>query len=340
MLTPDLHIASVGVHLPAGRASLKSAIDAGLCDEDEFFESDLVEVPVADGVAAADMAVEAGRQALQRAGLDPSNLDLLVHAPMSREAPEGWASPGYLLRELKCGRAASFAINQGCNGTLAGIELAAAWLSAARDRSSALVTSSLRAIAPYLQRWTSAGFGMALGDGASAVLLSRSPGVARVEAVNSRTLPELEGLHRGALDLADQESIAMLTVDVPARAREFAVRSEFDSLDMHRIFSTMYAEIARETLAEAGIGTTDLTKVVFTNAGAALIEADVMGPLGLSMNLSTWDFGRTIGHVGASDHVFSLDHLLNSGEVEPGDRVLMLGGTQGYNVAAVALTVT
>ncbi|MGW1958446.1 ketoacyl-ACP synthase III family protein [Streptomyces sp. NPDC001920] len=340
MKTHDFHIRALGVSLPPERVSLKQAIAEGLCDEDDFFDSDLVGVPVADSVAATDLAVDAGRQALDRAGLDPGALDLLVHAPMARDVPEGWASAGYVLRELKCGNTPSHTIGQGCNGTLSGLEVAIAWLNLATDRSTALVTSSLRAVAPYYDRWHSAGFGMALGDGGSAVLVGRTEGIARIEAVNSRTIPELEGLHRGSLDLADHEALARETVDVPARAREYALGSDFDSFDLHRLFSTMYADVARQSLDEAGLGPEDLAKVVFTNAGAALIEADVMRPLGLPMERSTWDFGRTIGHIGASDQVFSLDHLLSAGDVAPGDRVLLLGGTQGYNVASVLLTVT
>ncbi|MFG2533170.1 ketoacyl-ACP synthase III family protein [Streptomyces sp. NPDC048516] len=340
MKTHDIHVQALGVHLPPDRVTLEEAIEQGLCTRDEFFESDLVGVPVAGRSSTVDMAVDAGRQALQRANLDPAALDLLVHAPMAREVPEAWAPSGYILRELKCGPTAAHTVSQGCNATLAGLELAAGWLSLAAARSTALVTSALKAEPPYYERWRSAGFGMALGDGASAVLVGRAPGIARIDAINSVTHPDLEGLHRGSLDLSDQAALAHQKVDVPARAREYAMEPGFDSFDLHRMFSTMYADVARLSLDEHGIGPEDLKRVLFTNAGAALIEADVMQPLGLPMELSTWDYGRTIGHIGASDQILSLDHLFHTGELAVGDRVLLVGGTQGYNVSSVLLTVT
>jgi 3-oxoacyl-[acyl-carrier-protein] synthase III len=336
--TRDLFIQAIGVHLPPDRITLQAALDAGLCPREDFIGSDLIEVPVANRVTAVDMAVEAARAALKEAGREPTDVDLLVHSTMFRQGPGEWSPVGYLLRELGCGNTAGHEVTQGCNGALAGIEMAAGWLALAATPSTALVSTAAHANQPAVDRWTTAGFGMVLGDGACAVVLGPGRGLARIDTITSITFPELEGLHRGDLPI-EELSLQRQKVAVPARAREFAMSSGYNALDMHRIFPQMYTEIAHRALDEAGIGTEDLTRVIFTNAGRSIIETDLMDPLGLPMSMATWDFGRTIGHIGASDHIISLDHLLRTGQVAPGDRVLLVGGTQGYNIAALVLTI-
>ncbi|QTD96711.1 ketoacyl-ACP synthase III family protein [Streptomyces cyanogenus] len=340
MKTENLYLRSIGVSLPAERVTLAEAFEAGHCRPNEFTGSDLVEVPVAPGTPGVELAADAARRALDLAGLPVEQLALLIHATMFSEGPEGWAPVGYVMRELGCGQIPGFEVSQGCNGTLAGVELAAGWLALAPEGAGALVTAGLQADLPQVERWRSAGFGMAIGDGGSALLLGKEEGIARIEAVNSLTYADLEAMHRGDLPLAQGGTGAPAKVDVPGRAREFAIARRYNQFDFHRIFTMMYAEVTQRTLKEAGFTTDDLERVVFTNAGAEIIEADLLQPLGLPLSRATWDFGRTIGHIGASDQAISLDHLLRSGQLDAGDRVLLVGGTQGYNVSSVVLTVT
>ncbi|MFI1095911.1 ketoacyl-ACP synthase III family protein [Streptomyces sp. NPDC020917] len=340
MKTQNLYIRSLGVSLPSERVTLAEAFEAGYCRPVEFPGSDLVGVPVAPGTPGVAMAAEAGRQALDLAGIAPERLDLVIHATMFREGPEEWAPVGYVQRELGCTHIPGFEVNQGCNGTMAGMELAAGWLALDPEHAHALVTTGLQADSPRLDRWHSPGFGMALGDGGSAVLLGKDEGIVRVDSMNSMTYPDLEGMHRGNLPLADQSVPSLRKVDVPALARDFAIARRYNQFDFHRIFTMMYTEITARSLKDAGATIEDVERVIFTNAGAEIIQADLLQPLDLPLSKATWDFGRTIGHVGASDQVLSLDHLLRSGQLAAGDRVMLVGGTQGYNVSCAVLTVT
>lgn len=336
----DLYVRALGVHLPAERITVEEAAAAGRCRPGEIAGGDLHSVSVAPAEATGlDMAVRAGRRALERAGQDPADTDLLVHATMLPEGPDGWSSAGYVLRELGCGAGACHEIRQGCNGVFAAIELAAGWLALAPRDATALITTALRADTPILDRWRSAGFGMALGDGACAVLLGRDTGVARVDAVNSMTFPELEGLHRGVTVPSERDVRDRPVIDIAARTREFVAAAGLDVFDLYRTFAAMYAKVITASLEEAGAEPRDLARVIFTNAGEAVTDAAVTRTLGLPVSRATWDFGRTIGHLGASDQIVSLDHLLATGRLAAGDRVLLVGGTQGYNTASAVLTV-
>lgn len=339
MKPTDLYIQALGTYLPPDRISREEALDGGLAP-DEFRNSDLVAVPDAAGAAAVDLALAAARQAVHRSGREAAALDLLVHSPMFWQGPEGWAPAGFLLRELGCANIAAHEVRQGCNGALAAIELAAGWLSVTGPEATALVTTAINTDSPGVDRWHSGGFGIALGDGAAAAVLGGGGGLARIDSIDSVTYSELERLHRGSIPLTPDGASRSVRVDVAARIQDFTAGLDHDPFYLHRLFTTMYADIVERALGSVELKPADLARVVFTNVGADLIKADLTNPLGLELEQTTWDHGRTIGHIGPCDHLVSLDHLLATGQLAEDDKVLVVGGSQGYNVAALLLTVT
>jgi 3-oxoacyl-[acyl-carrier-protein] synthase III len=93
------------------------------------------------------------------------------------------------------------------------------------------------------------------------------------------------------------------------------------------------------SLAEAGIGVDDITKFIYVNQGKYLLAQFLLDPLGIPESKSNWDFGRTVGHLGASDHAVTLDHLMTTGQLGPGDHVLLAGAAPGFVVSSAVLTV-
>src|SRR5262249_30794077 len=91
-------------------------------------------------------------------------------------------------------------------------------------------------------------------------------------------------------------------------------------------------------LAEAGVKAADIARVIVHNLSREEIKA-YLGVLGFPLARSTWDFGRGVGHVGASDHVISLDHLLATGQLVPGDRVLLCGFSPGVTYKAAVVEI-
>jgi 3-oxoacyl-[acyl-carrier-protein] synthase-3 len=55
---------------------------------------------------------------------------------------------------------------------------------------------------------------------------------------------------------------------------------------------------------------------------------------------TTWSLGRTTGHVGSADHLIGLHHLLSTGAVAAGDRILLFGGGTGFTCTLVLVEVT
>lgn len=332
----DLYVSGLGAYLPE-RMSSRRAIELGLYNETLMLDSGVTGTLVAGDTPPVDMAVRAARDALSRAGCEASAVDFLIHSCVLQQGPTMWYPGGYVLRELGCEDAAAFEVRQGCNGMLAALELAAGQFAADPDRTTALLTTADNFSSPLGDRWQGYGPGTVIGDAASAVVLSTAGGIAQVRAVNQSVVPEFEGLHRGAEPLFDTSGRE--TVDMVARARHFG-RTHRPLAEVNEVIAERQAEVARRSLKEAGIDVGDVARAIYVNQGQYLVGQFFLDPLGLPEEKSTWDFGRTVGHLAASDHVVALDHLVTTGQVGPGDHVLLAGAAPGFVVSSAVLTIS
>lgn len=315
MKLSDIHVQSIGLHRATEWMSPAEAKAAGLCDDD-FPEDDLKGVQIVPGVPAIDMAVTAAREAIGRANRTPAEIGMLLHATSLWNGPEEWSPAGYVLRELGCPDSSGQVLNQGCNGMLAALELATSWI-ALRDATRAALITTATAVhnSPTVDRWHSAGHGIAIGDGGAALLIGRQPGIAEISAVNSTTVPQMEGIQRGDLPLLEPDPPLRPKIDVMARARENAAKPGHDVVEFVGLMMQAYRTTMFRSLDDVDIGPDDLTRVLVPNVGAAHIGVTMLQQLGLPLSRSSWDYGRSIGHVGASDYALALEHLITSGEV-------------------------
>jgi 3-oxoacyl-[acyl-carrier-protein] synthase III len=101
----------------------------------------------------------------------------------------------------------------------------------------------------------------------------------------------------------------------------------------------LHTELVKEALADADIAIGDVTRLIYHNMAAFVLDQFYLAPVGLPLELSTWDFGRTVGHMGASDQVVSLEHLLLTSALAPGDHVLLCGGAAGFASCCAVLEI-
>ncbi len=98
MRTQELVIKSIGSYLPDVQAAPANAQE-GEESRPESMASDykFESCAVAADIPAADMAVRAAREALNRAG---TRVDLHIHTQMFRQGPESFSPAGYILHQL------------------------------------------------------------------------------------------------------------------------------------------------------------------------------------------------------------------------------------------------
>jgi 3-oxoacyl-[acyl-carrier-protein] synthase-3/clorobiocin biosynthesis protein CloN2 len=333
--TPGIYLTATGTCVPS-RTPIERALAQGydLATGPEQLES----VAVAGPVPAPEMALRAAQTAVKRAGQTPEELDLLLYASTWHQGPDGWLPHSYLQRHLVGGGVQAVEIRQGCNGVFMAFELAASYLAAVPEREAALIVAADNYGTPLLNRWNM-GTGYVPGDAGSALVLSKRRGFAELVSVCSTTIAEGEELHRGGEPLFPPSITLGRSLDFTLRFQRYHAGPAKGASALARMPEEIVG-IARRCLAEAGITADDVAKVAFINYSShEVVEQRCMAPLGLEMSKSTWDFGRTVGHCGASDHVLSLDHLVTTGALAPGDHVLMLGVAPGVVLSAAVIKI-
>lgn len=332
MKVTDVYLSGLGVFQPptvdAGEAARRGEYDAA-----SYLENRITGVCVAEDVSPPEMAVQAARQALSRAGADPADIGMALHATVFFQGPEMWHSPAYIQKAIVGNAVPAFEVRLGCNGVFAGLELAAPRMSVMGLDETVLLTTAENFASPLMDRWNGAP-GLIVGDAGSALLLSRRAGFARLRAVGSLAMPELEQLNRGGEPL-DPRSQGNKTDKIDMKARALHFRENVMSLaEAGEVQTKAQVAVIERTLEEADRKLDDMTRVIYGNVAGYLME-QLVEALGISMDRTTWQFGRGIGHTGASDQLLSLNHLLVTGQLAPGDHVLFAGGAPATVSAAV-----
>ncbi len=339
MRTPEVFIAGLGVCLPEP-VGVAWAVAQGLYPPEEVELHELGGAAVAGDTPAPELALQAAQEAVKRSGVPPTELDLLLYADSWHQGPDGWQPQYYLQRHLVGGDTLAIEIKHGCNGMFSALELAASYLAADPLHGNALLVAADNFGTPLMDRWTM-GPGYLAGDGASAVVLTRQPGFARLLSVCSATVAEAEELHRAGEPLFPPGPTVRRALDFTSRSVSYRRQAMADGSGTTALFRIQQQTIAvaHKSLAEAGIGLADVTRVAFMNYSREIVEQRCMAALGLPFELSTWDFGRTLGHLGASDQIVSLEHLVSTGELGPGDHFLMLGVGPGVTISAAVVKI-
>ena len=335
MKTPDIYVSGLGVHLPEV-VSVEQSIADGNYDADTAEETELLGAAISPDLSGPEMALIAAKQAFARAGHEPIDVAALLYVDMYHAGPDGWCPQSYLQRELVGGDVLAANIRQGCNGMFGALELAAGYLIAGHD--SVLLAAGDNMGSPLVNRWQSLPE-FILADSGSAVLLTRSPGFAKLLSVCSLTIPELEGMHRGAEPLVPAPVTLGKPLDLLSRFREFAKMNGAKTADAGLKLIKSRIDLVHRALDEAGIDITQITRIACNHGSRGFIDDGLLESIDLTIEQSTWDFGRRVGHLGPSDQIAGFDHLLSSGELKPGDHLLMFGHGPGFGLATAVFEI-
>lgn len=336
MRTAGTYIRGIGAYLPE-TVTVEHAVAQGWYPEEDIDTHDLGGAAVAGDLPAPEMALRAAQDALKTSDLSRRDIDLLLYAAAWHQGPEGWIAHAYLQHYLLGGVPRASEIRQGCNGMFTMLELAASYLKAVPERTAAMLVAADNYGTPLLDRWRT-NLGFILGDAATAVVLSTERGFAELLSVCSITVPEAEEVHRGGEPLFPPGATLGKDLDFGARLF-YHITEQTPVLAVLGEAQETMTTVAEQALSEAGIDTTELTRVSFMNYSREVVEQRCMAPLGLGMEKSTFDFGRMIGHCGASDHLLALHHLLRTGELAAGDHALWLAMGPGVEFTAAVLRI-
>jgi clorobiocin biosynthesis protein CloN2 len=297
-------------------------------------------VAVAGAMSAPDMALHAARRAFASSVARPDDVSLLIYVDVWHQGPDGWGPHSYLQRHLGLDHALAIELRAGCTGVFSALELAISHLQQRSPTDAALIVSSDNFGTKLVDRWCMGPFQGAVGDGAAAILLSRRQGFARVLSIAGTTFSEMEAAHREGEPLFPPAVTEGRDMDLGSRAARFQARAMAQGQWMNLLLGHRDRGIGvvEEALADAGADRRDISRVLIHSMPEPT-AATYLESLGYGLDQSSWSFAETLGHVGASDHVLALHHLLAAGELVPADRVLLTGFSPGIAYKAMVLEI-
>ena len=273
------------------------------------------------------MSVEASRIALERAGLDASQIDCVVVATVSHllQTP---AVATAIAHELGTDQAAAFDISAACAGFCHGISVAADFVRAGSARHVLVIgVERLTDILDLTDRGTA--FIFADGAGAAVVGPSDTPGIG----------PVVWGSDGEQFDLIRQREDWRDVVGSPEVPGSGVMpHLVMQGNPVFRWASFAMAKIGQQALDSAGISIDELDVFVPHQANMRIIDA-----MARSMKLpSTVRIARDVadqGNTSAASVPLALDRMIAEGEAKSGDTALLIAFGAGLSYAAQVVTV-
>ena len=273
-------------------------------------------------VTAVEMSTVASAQALACAGLQPSDVDLIVYGGVSNDELVPNSASGVQVA-LGATRAAAVDLNTACTSFCYGLATATAMIRSGMIRTAVVIGVEL--ISRYMD-WSNRNVAVLFGDGAAAVVLQATD--------------REEGLI-GSILGCDAEARASL------RVRGFGCT--YSGLDIHfgdtiwdfdgqvifkRAVQAM-ADASRRVMAEVGIGADAVDLVVPHQANLRIIEA-VAKYAGVPMEKVMLTVQK-YGNMSAATVPVALVEALEEGRVRPGATLLIpaFGGGLTYSAQVV-----
>ncbi len=335
MRLSNFFIESIGLYLPES-CSTESAVANGLLDADTHEKAGWTGTAVAGDISAPDMAVIATKEALSRSRYSGEDLALILYGGSGMQGIPGWPAHHYVQRRAIGGTAPAVGLEAGCNSTLFGLSLAAGYLSLLPASRAALIAGADNWGSPEFDRYGYADGASdrasILGDAASAVIVSNETGFARVESLVNASLPDFEGLCRLPGPRFPLHFDLATAADVAARTRSFIRRYPEKLPKLMGDFIRTRRDLIDTALADAEIGMSDVRRVTHVFSGTGRYIEALLAPFGKPSEAGMLDYGRGLGHLSASDHPAALTHLIVTGQLGVGDRVLMVNNGTGMSL--------
>ncbi|HYM54870.1 MAG TPA: beta-ketoacyl-ACP synthase 3 [Solirubrobacteraceae bacterium] len=305
-------IAGLGAALP-GRRVANADIAARLGVDSEWIErrTGIIERRyAAPGERVSELATSAGRMALEDAGLDAADLDMVLVATLASDEITPGTAP-IVAHALGASRAAALDVGAACTGAIAALAHATAWVEAGRGRHVLVIGAEiLTRFVDFEDRRTAPLF----GDGAGALVVS----VDADGEIGPFVLGSDGGLapairatrERGVLEMEGHETFLAA---------------------VHRLTASTV-----EVLDLAGLALGDVDLFVYHQANSRILSA-VADRLALAPG-RVFDCIAGFGNTSAASVPLALQEAIRTGALRPGARVVLGAVGAGLVWGATVLT--
>ncbi|MDO9568451.1 MAG: beta-ketoacyl-ACP synthase III [Hydrogenophaga sp.] len=271
----------------------------------------------ADGVFASDLAAEACRQAMDAAGVVPTDIDLII---VATSTPDMVFPSTAALLQHKLGIAGCpvFDVQAVCSGFIYALTVASSLIQTGTATKALVVGSEVFSrILDFTDRTTCVLF----GDGAGAVVLEASdtPGILATDI-------HADGKHSGILCVPGHVSGGNVLGDPLLK---------MDGQAVFKLAVGVLEDTARAALTKAGKTSADIDWLIPHQANIRIMQSTAK-KLKLPMDKVVVTVDQH-GNTSAASIPLALDHAVRAGQVKKGDTLMLEGVGGGFTWGAVLL---
>jgi 3-oxoacyl-[acyl-carrier-protein] synthase III len=269
-------------------------------------------------VTASQLAYEASIRAIEAAGCQPSDIDLII---VATSTPDYIFPSTATLLQARLGIAnggAAFDLQAVCTGFTYALATAEKFIRAGCNKRALVVGAE---VFSRILDWNDRGTCVLFGDGAGAVVLEASdrPGIL-ASALHA------DGSHNAILNVPGQVNRGVVTGDPFLR---------MDGQAVFKFAVRVLGEVAREVVEQAGMAMDDVDWLIPHQANIRILQATGKR-LGLSMDRVIATVAQH-GNTSAASIPLALDLAVRDGRIQRGQKLLLEGVGGGFTWGAVLL---
>ena len=265
--------------------------------------------------ASSDLALPAAQAAMQAAGVSATDIDLII---VATSTPDYVFPSTACLLQAKLGikGCAAFDVQAVCSGFVYVLAMADKFIQSGQHRCTLVVGAE---VFSRILDWSDRGTCVLFGDGAGAVVLQASdtPGI-RASALHA------DGSHAGILNVPGNVQGGKVTGDPLLR---------MDGQAVFKFAVRVLDEVARETVALAGVTLDDIDWLIPHQANVRILQATAKR-LGMPSERVVMTVDRH-GNTSAASIPLALDSAVRAGSIRAGQQVLLEGVGGGFTWGAV-----
>ena len=274
----------------------------------------------AEGETTCDMAFEASRQAMERAGIIHSDIDLIIVATTTPD--QVFPSSACLLQEkLGIHGCPAFDVQAVCTGFVYALTVADKFIKSGTSKCALVVGSETLS---RIIDWTDRGTSILFGDGAGAVIIEASdePGIISTHIHSDGQFKNLlevpTGVSKNYQDVIEGNAYI-----------------EMKGNEVFRMAVNTLGRIVDETLAHNKMKKSDIDWLVPHQANIRIINATAK-KLGMSLDNVVVTVDRH-GNTSAASVPLALDEAVRDGRIKKGETVMLEAFGGGFTWGSVLL---
>jgi len=280
---------------------------------------------IVDGkLSTTDLAVQAARNAIQKAGILPNEIDLVVVATVTPEM--FFPSTACLVqKELKLKNAFAFDISAACSGFIYGMAIATQFIQNGFCKTALVIGAEALS---KITNWSDRSTCVLFGDGAGAAILTASSeeGILGFELGSDGENGLLLYCHAfGLSDLSYSQS-----KDMPNFRKIF-----MDGNEVYKFAVKIMPYAVEKVLEKVGLSSSDIYFFIPHQANIRIIESAAKR-LKIPMEKVFVNLHK-YGNTSAASIPIALDEAIEEGKIKKGDKIVLVGFGGGLTWASCAV---